>query len=73
MATFIPAHWACDTCDKKYGYYQHEMIWNCPGCGLEVCENCFFSFGHCLDCAVGKSEDFLIKQANEKGFCFDDS
>jgi len=38
--------WQCDSCKSIH----KEEPWPCPGCGKEVCEDCFSSFMHCTEC-----------------------
>lgn len=56
----------CDGCNEPV----ESVPWDCPGCGKEVCENCFSLFAHCLECSCGKSDEELRLQANEQGFEF---
>jgi hypothetical protein len=45
--------------------------WDCPGCGNETCEHCFWSFSHCKKCSEGKTDEELHVAATEAGFEFD--
>lgn len=59
--------WVCDSCNES----DESKPWNCPGCGKEVCENCFDSFAHCSRCTDGKTDKELIEAAKLCGFDFD--
>lgn len=58
--------WVCDTCHEPH----EKMAWECPGCGKETCENCFWSFAHCKQCCEGKTDKELQVAAEEAGFDF---
>ena len=59
--------WVCDSCRKG----DYTKPWDCPGCGEEVCENCFWSFAHCRKCSEGKTDEELRIAANDAGFEFE--
>lgn len=60
--------WICETCRAPQKFL--ENIWNCPGCGKEGCDDCFWTYAHCKPCAAGKSDEELRLAANAKGFDF---
>lgn len=68
MATYNAATYSCDNCNTAYGYGWSYSIWDCPGCGQEVCEDCFDKLAHCKECAEGVAERVLIERANENGY-----
>jgi len=55
--------WICDSC----GQPSVSIPWSCPGCGRETCEECFDRFGHCKECAAGKTDEELRVAANASG------
>ncbi len=59
--------WVCDSCHEA----DEQIPWECPGCGNETCENCFWSFAHCKKCSEGKTDEELLLAANEAGFDFE--
>ncbi len=61
--------WICETCRRPHLF--QAVIWNCPGCGKEVCDSCFDRLAHCKTCAAGKSDEELRLAANKKGFDFE--
>lgn len=60
--------WICEGCQR--GQRFRDNVWDCPGCGKEGCDDCFWMFGHCKPCCVGKTEGELLDAANAKGFEF---
>lgn len=61
--------WKCDTCNAVT---ELGSPWNCVGCGKEICDSCFYMYGHCRPCCQGATELELAKRANAKGdFDFD--
>ena len=55
--------WICETC-KRGG---PEKPWLCVACGLEICDWCGWSYGHCKACSVGQSDRDLAVAANASG------
>jgi len=45
--------WECDSCHK----IDNHRPWDCPNCKKEVCETCFWIFGLCKECSVGKTDE----------------
>ncbi len=60
--------WICEGC--KRGQKFRDNVWDCPGCGKEGCDDCFWMYAHCKPCCEGKSEEELRLAANAKGFDF---
>ena len=60
----------CDTCHEVTEGSQPPP-WECPGCGQEVCEHCFWSYAHCKKCCEGKTDTELIAAATDAGFEFE--
>lgn len=60
----------CENC--RYPSRVKAHIWNCPGCGKEVCESCFDRLAHCKPCAEGKTDNQLKVIANKEGWDFYD-
>jgi hypothetical protein len=57
--------WICESCYKGS---RIECPWSCPGCSIEVCDNCGWMFNHCKKCCEGKTEDELKEAAKRAGF-----
>lgn len=56
--------WICEGCGR--GQVFRDNVWDCPGCGKEGCDSCFWMFGHCKPCSVGKTQEELRVAANAK-------
>lgn len=61
--------WVCESC--SHGQKARLNVWNCPGCGKEICESCFDRYAHCKPCAAGKTDEELRQAANAKGHDFE--
>lgn len=61
--------WICERCG--HGQKFRSNVWNCPGCGKEVCDSCFDRYAHCKECAAGKPDEQLRLAANAAEFDFD--
>lgn len=57
----------CDGCKK----FTSDIPWNCPGCGVEVCELCFDSYAHCKTCCAYLDDEILKRNAYKFGWDFD--
>ena len=57
--------WICERCRAPQIY--RDNIWDCPGCEKEGCDSCFDRYGHCKECAAGKTDEELRIAANEQG------
>jgi hypothetical protein len=58
--------WICESCGR--GQKFRDNVWDCPGCGKEGCDDCFWMYGHCNPCCVGKTEGELWAAANAQGW-----
>lgn len=63
--------WQCDNCQRIH--QNQSLIWDCPGCGKEVCDSCFGKFAHCNECCdkADRNDNYLIAAANAKGYDFE--
>lgn len=55
--------WICDACGRGV----EIQPWKCPGCGREVCENCFDQYAHCKTCAASKTPNDMELAAIQAG------
>ena len=60
--------WICERCGHPQRF--KENIWDCPGCGKEGCDDCFWIYAHCKECSAGKSDEELRLAANAYGYDF---
>jgi hypothetical protein len=60
--------WICEGCQRPQKF--RDNIFDCPGCGKEGCDSCFWMYAHCKPCCDGKTDEQLRLAANEKGWDF---
>ena len=58
--------WICESCG--HGQKFRDNVWDCPGCGKEGCDDCFWVYWHCRVCSHGKTMGELRRAANAAGF-----
>ena len=54
--------WICEGCKAPQKY--RDNIFDCPSCGKEGCDDCFWAYYHCKACSVGKTYGQLKEVAN---------
>ena len=55
MSIYMGVCWKCEGCNSIDNH--NNKPWNCPNCGKEVCQNCFWVYGLCKKCSVGKADE----------------
>ena len=60
--------WICESCQRPQRF--RSNVWDCPGCGREGCDSCFWMYAHCKPCCQGKTEVELRTAANAAGWDF---
>lgn len=61
--------WKCEGCNSVV---THTKPWNCPGCGKEVCGNCFEMYALCKPCTGNKTDEEAKALAIANGWDFKD-
>lgn len=57
--------WICETCQRPQRI--RDNVWDCPGCGKEICDCCGWRYGFCRPCCEGKTDEELRLAANATG------
>jgi hypothetical protein len=57
--------WICANCAR--GQRFRSNVWDCPGCGREICDDCGWRYAHCRPCSEGKTDEQLRLAANADG------
>jgi len=70
MSSYLGQCWRCDSCEE----IDNAEPWLCPNCDKEVCENCFWEYMHCKECAEKESNKEILRQKAESIYMviFDD-
>lgn len=56
--------WICEGCNRPQKFQGN--VWECAGCGKEICDGCGWMYWTCKPCCVGLTERQVRERANEK-------
>ena len=54
--------WVCESCRSPQKF--RDNVFECLGCGREICDDCGWAFQFCKPCANGRSDEELRVAAN---------
>ncbi len=62
--------YACEMCAScRHGFKIRGLVFDCLGCGKEICDDCGWMYWQCKSCCVGKSEAWLLLESYAAGWC----